>query len=212
MIHDLQQQIEHIRVCLLDLIEQQHAMRMLGDRLGQQAALVEADIARRRADQARDRVALHVFRHVEAQELDAHGDGELAGDLGLADTGGTCEQEAADRLALIAEAGARHLDGRGQRLDRLVLTEDHELQIALQVLQHLAVGGRDALRRDARHARDDVLDVPHLDDRFALGNRLQTLPRTGLIHDVDGLVGQMALVDVTGSEFGGGLAAHRWHK
>jgi hypothetical protein len=36
---------------LLDLVEQEHAVRMLVDRVGQQAALVEADIARRRADQ-----------------------------------------------------------------------------------------------------------------------------------------------------------------
>jgi hypothetical protein len=34
---------------------------MLVDAVGQQAALVEADIARRRADQAADAVALHVF-------------------------------------------------------------------------------------------------------------------------------------------------------
>ena len=112
VIHHLQQQVEDVRMRLLDLIEQQHAVRMLGDRLGEQAALVEADVARRRADQARHRVPLHVLGHVEADELDAHGDGELARDLGLADAGGAGEQEAADGLALIAEARARHLDGR----------------------------------------------------------------------------------------------------
>ena len=73
---------------LLDLVEQQHAMGMLVDAVGEEPALVEADIARRRADQARDRVLLHVLRHVEAQELDAHQRGELLGDLGLADAGG----------------------------------------------------------------------------------------------------------------------------
>ena len=81
VIHDLQQQVEHVRMRLLDFIEQQHAVRMLGDRLGQQAALIEADVARRRADQARHRMPLHVFRHVEAQELDAQRDGELPGRL-----------------------------------------------------------------------------------------------------------------------------------
>jgi hypothetical protein len=39
-------------VGLLDLIEQQHRMGMLVDRVGQKAALIEAHIARRRADQA----------------------------------------------------------------------------------------------------------------------------------------------------------------
>ena len=103
MVHHLQQQVEDVRVRLLDLIEQQHAMRVLRDRLGEEAALVEADIARRGADQARDGVALHVLRHVEADELDAEHDRELARDLGLADSGGTREQEAARRLALVAE-------------------------------------------------------------------------------------------------------------
>ena len=112
VVHDLQQQVEHIRMRLLDLIEQQHAVRVLGDRLGQQPALVEAHVAGRRADQARHRVALHVLGHVEAHELDAHGNRELARDLGLADAGGSGEQEAADRLALVAQARARHLDRR----------------------------------------------------------------------------------------------------
>ena len=118
VIHDLQQQVEHIRMRLLDLIEQQHRMRMLVDRFGQQTALVEADVARRRADQARHRVALHVLGHVEADQLDAERDRELARHFGLADAGRAGEQERADRLALVAQPGARHLDRRGQRLDR----------------------------------------------------------------------------------------------
>jgi hypothetical protein len=39
----------------------------------------------------------------------------------------------------IAEAAARHLDGGGERIDRLVLAEHHRLQIAIQRLQHVAV-------------------------------------------------------------------------
>ena len=100
---------------LLDLVEQQHAMRMLVDAVGQQAALVEADIAGRRADQPRDGVALHVFRHVEAHQLDAERRGELLGHLGLADAGRAREQVAADRLLRLAQAGAGQLDRRGQR-------------------------------------------------------------------------------------------------
>jgi hypothetical protein len=71
VIHHLQQDVEEVRMRLLDLVEQQHAMRVLVDAVGEQAALVEADIAGRRADQPRDGVPLHVFRHVEAQQLDA---------------------------------------------------------------------------------------------------------------------------------------------
>src|SRR3546814_8790212 len=83
---------------LLDLVEQQHAVRMLVDGIGEQPALVEADVARRRADEARDRMPLHVLRHVEAGQLDAERQRELARHLGLADAGRAGEQVAADRL------------------------------------------------------------------------------------------------------------------
>ena len=89
VVHHLQQDVEQIGMRLLDFVEQQHAMRMLIDAIGEQPALIEADIARRRTDQARNRVLLHVFRHVEAQQLDAHQVGELLRDLGLADAGRT---------------------------------------------------------------------------------------------------------------------------
>ena len=45
MIHDLQKHVEQIRMCLLDFVEKKHAMRMLINAIGQQAALVEFDIA-----------------------------------------------------------------------------------------------------------------------------------------------------------------------
>ena len=57
---------------LLDLVQQDHRVRMLVDGVGQEPALVEADVARRRADQPREGVALHVFGHVEADQLDPH--------------------------------------------------------------------------------------------------------------------------------------------
>jgi len=72
VIHHLQQYVEQVRMRLLDLVEQQHAMRVLVDRIGQEAALVIADIARRRADQAGNAVPLHIFGHVEALERNAH--------------------------------------------------------------------------------------------------------------------------------------------
>ena len=115
---------------------------------------------------------------------------------------GTGEQETADRLALIAQAGARHLDGGRQRIDGLVLAVDDQLEIALEVAQHFLVGLRHALGRDARHARHHVLDVPDLDRRLALVDRLQAQARAGLVDHVDGLVGHVAFVDVARRELG----------
>ena len=141
VVHDLQQDVEQVGMGLLDFIQQQHGVRMLVDGVGQHAALIEADIARRRADQAGDAMPLHILRHVEADELDAHGGGELPRDLGLADAGGAGEQVVADRLLRLPQAGAGQLDRGGQRLDRLVLAEHHRLQVALQIPQRLLVVG-----------------------------------------------------------------------
>ena len=85
VIHHLQQDVEQVRVRLLDLVEQDYAVRMLVDRVGQQPALVVADIARRRADQPADRVALHIFGHIKALQRDSHDRRQLAGDLGFTD-------------------------------------------------------------------------------------------------------------------------------
>ena len=115
VVHDLEEHVEHVGVRLLDLVEEEHRVRRLRDGVGEEAALVEADVARRRADEARDGVALHVLAHVEAQERDAQHLGELLGDLGLADAGGAGEEEGADRLLGRAQAGARELDGGGER-------------------------------------------------------------------------------------------------
>ena len=66
IVEHLQQNVEDIRMRLLDLVEQNHGIRPPAHRLGQLAALVVADISRRRADQPRDGMLLHVLRHVDA--------------------------------------------------------------------------------------------------------------------------------------------------
>jgi hypothetical protein len=51
VIHDLQQDAEHVRMRLLDLVEQQHGVRRLAHRVDEQPAFLVADVAGRRADQ-----------------------------------------------------------------------------------------------------------------------------------------------------------------
>ena len=93
MVHDLQQHVEDVRVGLLDFVQQQHGVRLLGDGLGQQTALVKTHVARRRANQAAHRMTLHVLGHVKADQLNAHDVGKLLGRFGLADAGRAAEQE-----------------------------------------------------------------------------------------------------------------------
>ena len=69
VVHHLQQQVEDVGVGLLDLVEEEHGVGGLADRLGEEPTLVEAHIARGGADEPRDGVLLLVLRHVEAEEV-----------------------------------------------------------------------------------------------------------------------------------------------
>src|SRR6202795_2014759 len=64
----LQQDVENIRVRLLDFVQQHDRVGRALHTLGQLAALFVAHVSRRRADQLRDRVLLHEFGHVEANQ------------------------------------------------------------------------------------------------------------------------------------------------
>ena len=68
VVEHLQQHVEHVRMRLLDLVEQHDLVRPPPHGFRKRSALVIADIAGRRADQPRDRMLLHVFRHVHADQ------------------------------------------------------------------------------------------------------------------------------------------------
>src|SRR5258708_18973859 len=85
-IEELEEDIVHVGVRLLDLIEEDHRVRLSAHRLGELSALLVAYIAGRRADEPRDGVALHIFRHVDAHYralIAQHVPCERFGELGL---------------------------------------------------------------------------------------------------------------------------------
>ncbi len=93
----LQQDVEDIRMRLLDFVEQDDRVRRALHALGELAAFFVAHVSRRRADQLRDRVLLHELRHIEADQRLLAAEHELrqgARDFGLADAGRSEEQEA----------------------------------------------------------------------------------------------------------------------
>ena len=65
VVEDLQQHVEDVGVRLLDLVEEEHAVGPAPHRLGELAALLVADVARRRANEPGDGVLLHVLGHVD---------------------------------------------------------------------------------------------------------------------------------------------------
>ena len=168
------------RVRLLDLVEEDDRVRMLPDGVDQQSALLEADVAGRRADQPRDGVLLHVLAHVEAEELVAEMQRELLGELGLADAGRAGEEEASGRPIGLTEPGARALDRARDGPDGFFLAEHDAAERLFERSQAIAVGGRGLLGRNSRHARDDFLDVRGRDlDRLDGGRSRRAGSRSG---------------------------------
>ncbi len=139
---DLQQDVEHIRVRLLDLVEQHDRVRVAAHLFGELAALVVADVARRRTDHTGNRVLFHVFRHINADHgvfIAEHGFRERLGQLGLADAGRAEEQERTDRALGVAQADTAAADRLGDCGDRFVLADHALVQRILEVQQALAL-------------------------------------------------------------------------
>ena len=130
----------------------------------------------------------------------AHEVGELARDLRLADARRTREQIAADGLLGFPQSGPGQLDRARQGADRLVLSEDHRLQVAFDGLQDLLVALGHRPRGDTGDLGDDRLHLPDSQRLAPPVGRLQHLRGAGLVDDVDGLVGQLAVVDVAGRQ------------
>ncbi len=138
----------------------------------------------------------HVLGHVEAVQFDAERTGELTRDFGFADAGGTREQITADGLFRLTQARARQFDGARQRDDGVVLTEDHGLEVAFEILQRLLVVAADALGRNAGNLGDDLFHVLHRNHFLALVLGQQHARRADFVDHVDGLIRQFAVVDV----------------
>ena len=59
--------IENVGMRLFDFIKQNNLIRTTANGFGQDAAFLITDISRRRADQAGNRVFLHIFGHINAE-------------------------------------------------------------------------------------------------------------------------------------------------
>ena len=68
LIKNLKQNIEDVRMCLFDLVEQNDRIRLAAHLFGELARLIIADIAGRRTDDAGNAVLFHKFGHIKADE------------------------------------------------------------------------------------------------------------------------------------------------
>src|SRR6266571_558258 len=107
VVQHLEQDIEHVRVRFFNLVQQHDRIGLAPDLLGELAALLIPHIARGRSHQPGDREFLHVLAHVDPDQgvvvVEQEGR-QRPGQLGLADPGGTQEDERADRALGVAQA------------------------------------------------------------------------------------------------------------
>ena len=142
VLKDLQHGVEDVWVGLLDLIEEDHGVWSSPHCLCELTALVVADVAGRRADELADCMPLHELGHIESD----HGllaaevvSGQGLGQLGLAHTGGTGEDEGGNGPVGVFEADASTPDGTGDGHHRLLLTDDAPVEGAFHLKQTLAL-------------------------------------------------------------------------
>ena len=162
VVQNLEQDVEHVGMGFFDFVEQDDGVRLAPDRLGQLAALVVADVSRRGADQPRDRVLLHVLRHVETDHVRLvveQACGQRTRQFGLADARRPQEDERTDRALRILEARARPDHGVGDRLHRLVLSDQPPVEHIAELEQLFAFPLQQLGDRNPGPARDDRGDV-----------------------------------------------------
>src|SRR5262245_5124853 len=112
---------------LLDFIKEDYGIRPAADTFGQVSTFFVADVARRRADQTRNRVLFHVFRHVDTHHRPLVIEEELrqsASRFGLSDAGWSKKHEYANRPIVILQARPRSPDGIRDGFERILLANN----------------------------------------------------------------------------------------
>ena len=141
VIKNLQQHIENVRVRLFNFIKKNNAVRLSSDLLGQLAALLIADISRRRADKTRGAVLFHEFGHIEADNsvfITEHCSAERLAKLCFANAGRSEENERAERPFRVLQSApaAPYCSCNGG--NSLILTDDALVEYRLHFKQALA--------------------------------------------------------------------------
>ena len=166
VVEQLQQDVQHFRMRLLNLVEEHDGIRTAPHCLGQLSRLFVADVSRGRAEEARHRVLLLILGHVDAnhrvliveQEL-----GKRARELGLADAGRAQKDETAERAIRILQAGPCAANGVCHGANRLILSHDSLMQALFHMDELLDFAFHQAADGNVRPLADDIGDVFFVD-------------------------------------------------
>src|SRR5579885_1168559 len=153
---------------LLDLVQQNDAVRAAAYLLGQLATLVIAHVPGRAAEEARDRVWFHVLRHIQANHVffaAKEFSGERLCQFRLANAGWAEEEEGTDRASGVLQTGTRAANGTRNGADRLVLADDMLAQVLFQVTQVLTLALQHLAHRHTRPVLNDLGNMLRRDNQ-----------------------------------------------
>ena len=201
VVEDLQEDVEHVRMRLFDLVKEDDGVRTAADGLSQLAALLITHVSGRCADQTRDGEFLHILRHVDAHEvlfIVKQGFGQRLGQLRLADAGGAEEEERAERAVRVLDAGAAALDGLGDDAHGLILADDALVERIFEMQQLVALALHEAGSGDAGPALDDLGDLLLCDLVAQQTRLLAVLRQFFLLLELLFRLGQVAVFELRG--------------
>ena len=147
---------------LFDLVEEHDGVRLAPHLFRQLPALVVANVARRRADQARYRVLFHILAHVDADHrvlAAKHRLGKRFAELRLAHARGTEEEERPNRPFRILDADAPAADGARHGAHCLVLSHNARMKRFFKRQKPRAFALVEPCHRNARPVRHHGGDV-----------------------------------------------------
>ena len=134
---------------------------------------------------------LHVFAHVETHQRDAQFRSQYLGHFRLSHSRRTDEQQAG-----VQQSRLGHLHGLHHLSDGFVLSVNLSGDAFVQCLQRSIVFLLEGLGINLAGARQHLHNQLLVDRLLAVGCRMDFPVGAGLVNQVDGLVGQEAVVDV----------------
>ena len=146
---------------LLYFIEEDHAIGLPADSLGQLAAFLIAHVSGRRSDEPGDGELLHILGHIDPHQvvlIIKQSLGQSLGKLCLAYACGAQEQEGANGTVGVLNTGTAALDGLGNGADSLILADHTLVEDRLQIQQLLPLPLNQAADGNAGPPLHDLSD------------------------------------------------------
>ena len=205
VIQNLKHYIKHIWVSLFDFIKKYNAIRITTYCISQLSTALIAYISWRRTNHTRYTMLLHVFAHIQTNQVILTSTELITKSLAqfsLAYTRGSDEQKGTDRLVMGAESNFTTLDCIRYALNRIILTNHRFFKLILKFRQFLKFIQRQITYLDVcnscNYITDFVLSHNKLFTRILCTSLHMS---TSLIYDSQSLVRLFLIRHITTTQF-----------